>query len=103
MARQIKWGLFVALFGIGQLAYADFFVDRRRDQYPPNFGYFVYPIYVQIPGLGTAKGAGGTFVNVADTDTDLTAFNIDGDFHAAGHRRFDRPLYRYPAFHRRAS
>ena len=26
----------------------------------------------------------GTFVNIAETDTDLTAFYLDGDFHAAG-------------------
>ena len=65
-------------------AQADVLPDRRRDQYPPNFGYFVYPIYVQLPGIGMAKGGGGTFVNVAESDTDLTAFYIDGDFHAAG-------------------
>ena len=67
-----------------QMALADGIPERRRDQYPPSFGYFVYPIAVQIPGLGSATGGGGTFVNVANSDTDLTAFYIDGDFHAAG-------------------
>ncbi len=84
MTGQLKclWLIMaMTLSGMGQ---ADGFPDRRRDQYPPNFGYFVYPIVVQIPGLGSAKGGGGTFVNVADSDTDLTAFYIDGDFHAAG-------------------
>ena len=79
-----KFYLILLLLCYGQTVAAMEMVDRRRDQYPENFGYFVYPIHVQIPGLGTASGGGGTFVNVADSDTDLTAFYIDGDFHAAG-------------------
>lgn len=106
MIRQFVWGCIIAMLGIGQVAYADFFVDRRRDQYPPNFGYFVYPIPINIPGLGKAFGGGATFINVADTDTDLSGFYIDGDFHAAGvtalnthiiprHLLFDVGLYEY--------
>ncbi|MDH5445506.1 MAG: hypothetical protein OEY52_08100 [Gammaproteobacteria bacterium] len=80
-----RWLIFLMLCLVGQeWGLASSLPDRRRDQYPPNFGYFVYPIYIQIPGLGTAKGGGGTFVNVADSDTDLTAFYIDGDFYASG-------------------
>ena len=84
MSRRLRWGWVLILIGIGQLAKADVLPERRRDQFPSSFGYFVYPIAVQIPGLGSATGGGGTFVNVADSDTDLTAFYIDGDFHAAG-------------------
>lgn len=106
MLGRISCGVLVIWLGIGQLAFADVLAERRRDQYPPNFGYFVYPIFIQIPGLGAAKGAGGTFVNVADSDTDVSTFYIDGDFHAAGvtalnmhlvPRRliFDAALYEY--------
>jgi len=59
--------------------------DRRRDQYSYDFGYYLYPIAGDIPGLGTAAGAGATVINIADTDTDFTAFNIDGDFSASGY------------------
>ncbi len=84
MLRYVCWILFLFLYSAGQLIIAEVLPDRRRDQYPENFGYFVYPLFIQIPGLGTANGVGGTFVNVVETDTDLTAFYLDGDFHAAG-------------------
>lgn len=61
------------------------FPDRRRDQFGHDFGYYLYPIAGEIPGLGTAAGAGATVINVADTDTDFTAFKIDGDFSASGY------------------
>ena len=32
-------------------------VERRRDQFGKDFGYYVYPIAGEIPGLGTAAGA----------------------------------------------
>lgn len=84
MKGRIRCTYLLVLLVISQLAGAEVLPDRRRDQFPANFGYFVYPIAVQIPGLGSAQGGGGTFVNVADSDADLTAFYIDGDFHAAG-------------------
>ena len=59
--------------------------ERRRDQYSYEFGYYLYPIAGDIPGLGTAAGAGATVINMADTDTDFTAFKIDGDFSASGY------------------
>jgi len=59
--------------------------DRRRDQFGHEFGYYLYPIVGDIPGLGTAAGAGATVINMADSDTDFTAFKIDGDFSASGY------------------
>lgn len=59
--------------------------DRRRDQFGHEFGYYLYPIAGDIPGLGTAAGFGATVINIADTDTDFTAFNIGGDFSATGY------------------
>ena len=63
---------------------ADDLFPRRRAQYSDEFSYFAYPIVTRIAGYGTAYGAGATLVNIADSDTDLTGFYIDGDFHAAG-------------------
>ena len=66
--------------------------DRRRDQFGKDFGYFIYPIGGEIPGLGKAAGLGGTVLNMFDTDADFTAFNIDGDFNASGYTLLDMHL-----------
>ncbi|MBI3581205.1 MAG: hypothetical protein HY098_03880 [Nitrospinae bacterium] len=60
------------------------YIERRRDQFPKDFAYFVYPIAGSIPGLGTAGGAGATVANIAQTNLDFTGFFIEGDFHATG-------------------
>jgi hypothetical protein len=59
--------------------------ERRRDQFSHDFGYYIYPIAGDIPGLGTAAGLGATVINIADSDTDFTAFKIEGDFSASGY------------------
>ena len=59
-------------------------VERRRDQFGKDFGYYVYPIAGEIPGLGTAAGAGASVLNFAGGDTDFTGYYIDGDFRARG-------------------
>jgi len=59
-------------------------VDRRRDQYGKDFGYFVYPIAGDIPGLGQAAGLGATLMNMGGSDMDFTGFKVDGDFSASG-------------------
>jgi len=61
-----------------------FNMERRRDQYLKDFGYFIYPIAGKVPGLGTAVGGGATVTNIEGTDTDFTGFYVQGDFDAAG-------------------
>ncbi len=61
-----------------------FGVERRRDQFPTDFGYFIYPISGKVPGIGSAYGGGGTATNIAGSDTDVTGFAIRGDFEATG-------------------
>ena len=58
--------------------------ERRRDQFGTEFGYYIYPIGGDIPGLGSAQGLGATVLNIGDSDTDFTSFAIDGDFSARG-------------------
>jgi len=67
-----------------QLAVSLEFPERRRDQYGKDFSYYMYPIAGEIPGLGSALGAGGTVLNLGGTDTDITGYYIDGDFSASG-------------------
>ena len=64
-------------------------VERRRDQFGKDFGYFLYPLVSTIPGLGTAQGAGATVLNIGGTDTDFTGFKIGGDFAAGGYALLD--------------
>ncbi len=70
-------------------------VERRRDQFGKDFAYFVYPIGGDIPGLGSAFGAGATILNMFDSDADFTGFNISGDFDAAGYTLLDLNLIRH--------
>ncbi|WP_455199120.1 hypothetical protein [Kaarinaea lacus] len=58
--------------------------DRRRDQFGTDFGYYVYPIAGEVPGLGTATGFGASVLNIAGNDADFTGYYIDGDFRARG-------------------
>jgi outer membrane protein assembly factor BamA len=59
-------------------------VERRKDQFGRDFGYYVYPIAGEIPGIGTAAGLGASVLNMAEGDTDITAYYIRGDFDASG-------------------
>ena len=67
-------------------------MERRRDQYGTDFGYYIYPIAGDIPGLGTALGMGGSAINMFGSDTDFTGFKIDGDFQASGYALLDIPI-----------
>jgi len=66
--------------------------QRRRDQFGKDFGYFIYPLAGDIPGLGSAYGFGGSVLNMFKTDTDFTAFKIKGDFSASGYTLLDLNL-----------
>lgn len=67
-------------------------LDRRRDQYGKDFSYYLYPIGGDIPGLGQAFGAGGSALNIADTDMDFVGYYIRGDFDATGATLLDIQL-----------
>ena len=89
MTRVHLTVLFLLLFTLPSRAIADEGIERRRDQFGKDFGYFLYPIASTIPGLGTATGAGATVLNMGGTDTDFTGFKIVGDFDASGYALLD--------------
>ena len=87
----------VLIFALGtSLCKADSWLDpdRRRDQFGKDFGYFIYPLAGDIPGLGSAYGAGGSVLNMFNSDTDFTAFKVKGDFNASGYTLLDLHLIR---------
>lgn len=67
-------------------------VERRKDQFGKDFGYYIYPIVGEIPGLGTAAGAGASVLNIGGNDVDFTGYAIDGDFEASGFALLDHHL-----------
>jgi len=64
-------------------------LERRRDQFGKDFGYFIYPIATEIPGLGKASGGGASVLNMFGTDADFTGFSLKGDFDASGYTLLD--------------
>jgi hypothetical protein len=70
-------------------------VERRRDQFGRDFGYYVYPIVGEIPGLGQAAGAGASVLNMGGGDADFTGYYVNGDFRAKGFALLDYHLVRH--------
>ncbi len=83
MIRQVINAVCCGVLLISSMAVAEP-VERRRDQFGQDFGYYLYPIVGEIPGLGTASGFGASVLNMADSDTDFTGYYIRGDFEATG-------------------
>lgn len=65
---------------------ADFDINptRRKEQFSFEPGHFIYPIVMDVPGMGRSYGVGGTGVNLFRTDIDVTAFHLQGDFDTTG-------------------
>ena len=85
----------VAIFVLVSSLSAEAAVERRKDQYGRDFGYYVYPIAGDIPGLGTATGAGASVLNMANSDVDFTGYSINGDFRAKGFALLDYQLIKH--------
>lgn len=71
---------------------SDAAVERRKDQFGRDFGYYLYPIVGEIPGLGKAAGAGASVLNINGGDTDVTGYYVGGDFEAKGVAMLDYHL-----------
>jgi len=67
-------------------------LERRRDQFGKDFGYYLYPLAADIPGIGQATGAGATILNMFCSDADFTGFKLQGDFDASGYALLDLHL-----------
>jgi hypothetical protein len=67
-------------------------VERRKDQFGKDFGYFLYPIVGEIPGLGQTWGFGASVLNIAGSDADFTGYYLSGDFEAKGAALLDYHL-----------
>lgn len=77
-----KLPIFLMLLVLADTLFA-FPIERRRDPFQYSFSYLIYPIFINLDPYGSAFGAGGTAIDIMDTDMDFTYFNIDGSFSAS--------------------
>ncbi|MBI5429227.1 MAG: hypothetical protein HY938_02080 [Nitrosomonadales bacterium] len=77
------WGGVALLMLIGSVSHAEV-VERRKDQFGRDFGYYFYPIVGEIPGMGRAVGFGVSVLNMTGGDTDFTGYYVRGDIKATG-------------------
>jgi len=52
--------------------------DRRREQFPKDFGYAVFPFPYQLPGIGSGISLVAAAQNIADTYTDAYGIVFTG-------------------------
>ncbi len=77
------WIGVILLILFGSVGHAEV-VERRKDQFGRDFGYYFYPIAGEIPGMGTASGFGVSVLNMGGGDTDFTGYYVRGDIKATG-------------------
>jgi hypothetical protein len=53
--------------------------DRRRDQFPKDFGYAAFPYPYRLPGIGSGLSFAAGAFNIADTYTDAYGIVFAGD------------------------
>ena len=53
--------------------------ERRRDQFPKDFGYAAFPYPYRLPGIGSGLSFAAGAFNIADTYTDAYAIAFAGD------------------------
>jgi hypothetical protein len=53
--------------------------DRRRDQFPKEFGYATFPYPYRLPGIGSGLSLVAGAANIADTYTDAYGIVFAGD------------------------
>ena len=75
MIRRILW-ITIPMLLLASLAEA---IERRRSQFPRDFGYLIAPIPYILPGVGTGLGVIGAFNNTFDTTTDFFVVGVGGD------------------------
>ena len=75
MIRRILWIMILMLL-LASLTEA---IERRRSQFPRDFGYLIAPIPYILPGVGTGLGVIGAFNNTFDTTTDFFVVGVGGD------------------------
>src|SRR5713226_2079136 len=53
--------------------------ERRREQFPMDFGYAAFPYPYRLPGIGSGLSFAAGAFNIADTHTDAYGIVFTGD------------------------
>jgi hypothetical protein len=67
-------------------------IERRRDQFSREPGYYIVPMPYSLPGIGKGFLVGAAYNNIADTHSDLIGFVLAGDLQGAGVLSLDNHL-----------
>lgn len=59
-------------------------MERRRDQFQTQTGYYVFPMPYSLPGIGDGLALVGVVPNVAETHTDVFGYILQGDLEGVG-------------------
>lgn len=86
---SILLALLIGLTGICPSADA---IERRRDQFTKEPGYYIVPMPYSLPGVGDGLIIGGAMNNIADTHSDLIGFALFGDLQGGGLLSLDNHL-----------
>jgi len=76
--KMILWGIGGLLLWGGMVQTAQAQIDRRRDQYPHELGYFLFPAPYSMPGIGEGLMVVASVTNIADTDVDTFLIYLTG-------------------------
>lgn len=94
MRTQLQWlTLLLSLISALNTWAADAdMIERRRDQFSKEPGYYVFPMPYSLPGIGNGLLIGGAFNNIADSHSDVIGFALAGDLEGAGILSLDNHL-----------
>lgn len=86
MMRSLRYLMLMLLVAGSAFAEGlpDLTPDRRKDQFPKDPGYYVFPMPYSIPGVGYGVGLLGFGMNMADTYSDVFGFLLAGDISGGG-------------------
>jgi len=81
----IAISLLISFFFLGNAKASVFeWEPRTRNQFGNEHSHFVYPIVIDLPGVGVSSGIGTTILNANESDVDFTGFVLRGDFDVTG-------------------
>lgn len=94
MRRQFRFPTLVLItfLVLSGLSFAAQALERRRDQFSKEPGYYIIPFPYNLPGIGKGLVVGAAYNNIADTHSDLIGFVIGGDLQGVGALSLDNHL-----------
>jgi hypothetical protein len=77
---------------------ADWFPERRTEQFPTESGHLLVPLPYSMPGIGEGYFLMGYFSNIFDTTSDAFIVKVEGDAEGLVAQADEVPLYKKHLF-----